>query len=49
MMCGRRPATWQESSSGTFSRSASTASDSMNPYLAKSETAVTPERVNFER
>ena len=31
MMCGRRPATWQESSSGTFSRSAVTASDSMKP------------------
>src|SRR4029450_7804095 len=29
MMCGRRPATWQESTSGTFSRSAVTASDSM--------------------
>ena len=33
MMCGRRPAGWQEFSSGTFRRSATTASDSMKSVI----------------
>ena len=49
MMFGRRPAGWQASTSGMLSRSLVEASDSMKPYCAKSETALTPERKNFER
>jgi hypothetical protein len=48
MMCGRLPAAWQVLPIVGSSRSAFTASDSMNPCVINSEIATTPDRTKLE-